>query len=932
MPKDVRFGLLLVVALFLHALTSVVQAHATDMQIIGEDQQILHPLKGVTYLCTPPDQSLDITAVRQLDTSEWLNAGSSTPNLGVTSDHCWFHFTVRNLNPLVQNWILRIDYAMLGEVDVYQLDAGGSIVSHHQAGMDRDFSVRTAEYPTPAFPTTLPSGIDSDFFVRLSSAHSIQLPVTLMSKDAFESQFLNRTLIQGVFFGGMLVMILYNLSLFFSVREKVYLLYVCWSVAITLFLAVYQGYAQRYLWPHSPLVSSHVIHFLLPLLVLLPSLFTLHFLSLQEKAPRLALWLRGLVLTGTVLFLAAPFTSREFLIPISVIAILVMDFSILLIGLIRSRSGDPDARIFTIAWVCFIVGAASMALNKYGLVPRNVLTENLLQVGVFVEVVVLSLALARRINRLKEAHSDSIRDRAIAEMEAFKAGARNQAKSEFLATMSHEIRTPMNGIMGMTDLLRRTALSQQQAQYVSTIYQSTQSLLTVINDILDYSRIESGKLELDFQDTALESIVDDCARLFALRSTEKQVPLYIHIDSRVPDVIRTDPIRLKQILTNLLSNAFKFTERGSVSLHVTLKQPVNNNNQCVLMIEVVDTGTGLDEGQQARLFDAVSEVRHSGDQKGAGLGLVICKRLTDLLGGDIGVSSSLGRGATFWLALPVKVAGSTVRPVLKNRTAVVISSTPAQLLSLSQLLSRWGAKTREFRDAESAMDPALADQPVDFVIAEHSVMASESLVQRLRDRFHSPTMVLLHPTGTPLSDQLPEDLLLIETPLSCQSLKRSLVTGKDESGYDSMIAEKTVVLDKANRLNVIVAEDNAVNQLVIESILKSLGIQPTLVTNGEQAFQLISEQPAYWDICFMDCEMPVMDGYQSTTAIREMEAGETSQPHCWIIGLSAHATGDYVQKARDAGMDDYLSKPVAQQQVSEAIKRAQLSRSKDASD
>ena len=168
--------------------------------------------------------------------------------------------------------------------------------------------------------------------------------------------------------------------------------------------------------------------------------------------------------------------------------------------------------------------------------------------------------------------------------------------------------------------------------------------------------------------------------------------------------------------------------------------------------------------------------------------------------------------------------------------------------------------------------------------------------------------------------------------LSCQSLKRSLVTGKDESGYDSMIAEKTVVLDKANRLNVIVAEDNAVNQLVIESILKSLGIQPTLVTNGEQAFQLISEQPAYWDICFMDCEMPVMDGYQSTTAIREMEAGETSQPHCWIIGLSAHATGDYVQKARDAGMDDYLSKPVAQQQVSEAIKRAQLSRSKDASD
>ncbi|WP_370519434.1 7TM diverse intracellular signaling domain-containing protein [Alcanivorax sp. DP30] len=931
MSKDVRFGFLLVVAFFLQLAVSVAHADSTNMQIIGEQQQILHPQEGIKFFCTPADQVPDINSVRTRESGNWQKVDSGTPNLGFTRDHCWFHLTVRNLNTLQSEWFLRIDYAMLGEVDVYQVDAGGNIISYYQAGMDRDFSVRTGEYPVPAFPISLPAGIDSDFYFRVSSAHSLQLPLALMTREKFESGFLTRTLIQGLFFGGMLVMILYNLSLFFSVREKVYLLYVCWSVAITLYLAVFQGYAQRYFWPHSPLISSHIIHFLLPLLVLLPSLFTLHFLSLKEKAPRLALWLQGLVITGTILFLAAPFSSREFLIPISVIAILVMDFSILLVGLIRARSGDPDARIFTFAWACFIIGAASMALNKYGIVPRNVLTENLLQVGVFVEVVLLSLALARRINRLKEAHSDSIRDRAIAEMEAFKAGARNHAKSEFLATMSHEIRTPMNGIMGMSDLLRRTALTQQQAQYVSTIYQSTQSLLTVINDILDYSRIESGKLELDFQDTALESIVDDCVRLFALRSSEKQVPLYIHIDSRVPDTIRTDPIRLKQILTNLLSNAFKFTERGSVALHVTLKQPVNSNHQCVLMIEVVDTGSGLDEGQQATLFDAVSEVRHKGDQKGAGLGLVICKRLSVLLGGDIGVSSSLGRGATFWLSLPVKVAQSSPRPVLKNRSAVVISSTPAQLLSLSQLLSRWGAKTREFRDAESALDPGLQDQPVDFVIAEHNVMASESLVERLRDRFQNPTLVLLHPTGTPLSNQLPEDLLLIETPLSCQALKRSLVTGKDESALDSGMVEQTVILDQANRLNVIVAEDNAVNQLVIESILKSLGLHPTLVANGEEALALVAEQPNYWDICFMDCEMPVMDGYQATTAIREMEGNQSSQPHCWIIGLSAHATGDYVQKARDAGMDDYLSKPVSRQQVSEAIKRAQLSKSSDVS-
>jgi signal transduction histidine kinase/ActR/RegA family two-component response regulator len=905
--------------------------HAEPL-VLQAGKERYQPYEQLQYFCRPPNGTPSAEQIlADPDFWPWQAGDASVPNFGFTRDICWFRLSMVNRSNQASDWFVHVDYAPLGEV-LYLLTGDGEVLRRDRSGNDLPFDERPYAHQSLVFPLPAARGETRDIYLRVQSPHSVQVPLSIVEAETFKRRSDATLMVQGLFFGAMAVMILYNLFLYISIRERAYLLYVCWSVVITLFQAWLHGFAHRFLWPDSPMISSHAVSYILPLIVLLPSLFTLHFLDLAQRAPKLATILRIHAVAGTVLLLITPFVDRYIIHPVDVVFVLTMDISIFVVGMTRAWAGDPDARIFTIAWTCFIAGAAAMALNKYGIVPRNAWTENLVQIGIFLEVVLLSLALADRINRLKEAHADSIRAKARAELEAFKAGARNQAKSEFLATMSHEIRTPMNGVLGMVDLLKRTRMDTQQSQYVDTIFQSTQSLLTVINDILDYSRIEAGRLELETIDTAMEPLLDDCIALFALHASEKGLPLLTYVDSRVPEVVATDPVRLKQVITNLLSNAFKFTEEGEVALHVTLREPPDENGQCKLLFEVSDTGVGLDEKQRRNLFRAFSQADSSTTRRygGSGLGLTISRRICEMMGGEIGVNSTPGRGATFWFTVMARQVRQN-KPVarLQNKRLMLIHKDPGFTLSVSQMAVRWGMQVDDALSVEEAAGIMQATfdhgERFDALMVDQEMVADIGQLKTWFDQDRPPALLVVETIGGHLQHSDLAEAVIVEAPVRSLHLRQALEDLLTDDQRPSRLPETSANPEEEHlqALRVLVVEDNAVNQLVVDSILRSAGIQPEIVADGTEALARVASDKT-WDVIFMDSEMPNMDGFEATRRIREME--KNSGHRSWIITLSAHASQEHIQRARDAGADDYLNKPVARQQVIQALLHAGMVR------
>ncbi|WP_172449411.1 hybrid sensor histidine kinase/response regulator [Bowmanella denitrificans] len=901
-------------------LFSLSAAGQASLQLI--DAEKTHSLTDQMRMLVDEQGNLGIDQVMTRQ-SEFQWPAQHNPNYGFADDVLWFTTSFSNVSqqPI---WLVDIGYAQNDNVDIY-LVAQGKVLAHSKQGKNNAGQA----FRYPSLEATLPYATRLDLYIRVHSEGEARVvPVTLSAEPLHVKKQALENLLWGMFYGGLLVLLLYNLTLFASLRDTNLLIYCAYIATVLVWQFVWGGHIQVY-W-HSPVsdwLNQHT-DLLFVVVALAAGIFTFTFLDVRQNAPKAARLIIGILLINVLLGLASlgnfldPAWQNNAVYLVSMLAI----SSYLYAGYESYANQFKPARYFVFAWSILLTAALAGMLGLLGWLPTNFLTTYCFQMGVFVEAGLFSLALMEK-SQTQLSHSvdlvtNDLRNNMeiIEEQNARLDIARKQAiqaskiKSQFLANMSHEIRTPLNAILGFSQELANTPLPAEKQEHVRIINASANNLLNIINDVLDFSKIEAGKLQINNEPFCPTELLEELTGLMARSAHAKGLELICDL-SPLPKKLIGDAARIRQVLTNLIGNAIKFTRYGHVRLAVSGDDQANGLYELVFRIE--DTGIGISREDRHKLFSAFSQLDGATNREyqGTGLGLAICQELVKLMRGSIDLHSEQGIGTEFVVKLRVNKLSQKMSLAANGRwqgkQVLLFDAYPPARQAMAKMFKALGAVVTS---TDSFNYLAQQQGPFDYLFLACADEYCQGYQQQLANLESLPARhkILLDCGPRPSQQDIISAMFerRIERPLTPSKLE-NLLQPPAPIQNDNFSRQ----LKSLPKASVLAVDDMEINLRLLATWLRDSPVELALSFNGQDAADRCEKEA--FDLILMDVQMPGIDGLAASRMIRKTHLNRGTP----IIAVTAHAFREEKEKLLSSGMDDYLPKPINFDDLIKLIKR-----------